>query len=426
MCAFFLALLLAQGGWAKQTFEEQREFDAHIWYGKSIAGLGDVDGDGYGDFAVSAPLANPIGYVEARSGRSGSVIWKAAASRTIGWTLHAAGDVDGDGMGDVVCGLGSGSLVVLSGCNGSQVFQTEPQTLAGDSAVEWNGVADAGVDADLDGIRDLLVDARNQVVGELASSSLQGPAVLCGFDGGPLRFLETTEDLRAGAFVDDLDGDRAPEVLTWIPRPQWNHPQRKLRLRVLSSGAGEELWRTELLTCGHARLAFCRLGDVDGDDIGDLAIGSTCEIAPATHLGGQVWIVSGRTGGVLHSLRAVEGWPLFGYCLAAAGDVDGDEVGDLLIGEYGSWTRSYFLAEGRVHMVSSLSGKTLWTQMDPNPDQSESWEYFGASVASIGDVDGDAIPDVAVGAMNDYQGAFYPGAVHVLSGRDGRWLYSLP
>jgi hypothetical protein len=416
-----LALLLAQGGWADMTDAERQEFDAHIWYGKAIAGLGDVDGDGFGDFAVSAPLAQPASYVEARSGRTGNVIWRVACGRkTIGWTLIAAGDVDGDGMSDVVCGFDS----VLSGCDGSQLFATQPRIVVHGSLSNWNDVVDAGFDADLDGVPDLLVDAR-QRVGDDLEPPVHGPAVLCGLDGNQVQRFDLKESVRAAAFLDDLDGDRAPELLVWVTWPDRKR-QRELRLRLVSSASRESLWRSELLTCGDARATFCRMDDVDGDGIGEVAVGATCDIGPATHLGGFVWILSGRTGDVIHVLSKDQSQALFGYCLAAAGDVDGDGAGDLLIGEYGSWTRAYFLAEGRIHMVSGLSGKTLWTQMDPDPDRSPSWEYFGASVASIGDVDGDAIPDVAVGAMNDDEGAFYPGAVHVFSGRDGRWLYSLP
>src|SRR5678816_452821 len=98
-----LSLLVPQDASYPLTFEERREFDAHICYGKALAGLGDVDGDGYGDFAVSAPLAQPVSYVEARSGRSGNLIWRATGGRkAIGWTLTAAGDADADGTGDVV------------------------------------------------------------------------------------------------------------------------------------------------------------------------------------------------------------------------------------------------------------------------------------------------------------------------------------
>jgi len=426
MSLFFLALLFTQGGWSEQTFEEKLQFDSHIWYGKALAGLGDVDGDGYGDFGVSAPLARPVSYVEARSGRSGRLIWSVADRRQgIGWTLSSAGDVDGDGAGDLVCSIGSGSLRVLSGCDGSQIFEARNEAYARAIRAGLTGVEDAGIDADLDGVCDLLVDAMLDA-GEDLQPAVLGARVLSGTNGNPLLSLDSAEGWRAACFTEDLDQDGRPEVLTWHPGLDRNKRHAELRLRVVSPGSAREFWSSELLTCGEARTAFCRLGDVDGDSIGDVAIGSTCDIGPAIHLGGSVWIVSGRTGGVIHALSKDQSQSLFGYCLAAAGDIDGDGVGDLLIGEYGSWTRGYFLAEGRIHMVSGSSGKTLWTQMDADPERSPSWEYFGASVASIGDVDGDAIPDVAVGAMNDYEGAFYPGAVHVFSGRDGRWLYSLP
>lgn len=98
----------------------------------------------------------------------------------------------------------------------------------------------------------------------------------------------------------------------------------------------------------------------------------------------------------------------------------------MLVGECEGLFRNGSVTSGRVHLISGLTGAILWSSGDPYPRSSEPWEDFGASVAAIGDVDGDSTPDVAVGAMNDGTGAFWPGAVHVFSGGDGRWLYSLP
>ena len=422
MWPYLLALLLPQSAWPGRSDDVSKAFEAHIWYGKAIAGLGDVDGDGYGDFTVSAPCVKPDGMVEARSGRSGGLIWSARGRGAFGWTLLSAGDVDRDGASDLVCSYASGGFAVLSGCDGARICEMSSRAYDSSHGAAVNGPVDTAIDVDADGIGDLLIDAAFGLPNLLGKSPREGALVARGSDGNVLGRLSVSASIKVVAWGGDADADGRADVLASTGYASSNSTRARLQLRFLSAVGASELWRTDLPVCLGADSTACRLDDVDADGRLDFAVGSSC--SEAKHPG-ALWILSGRTGAVIHAIDRGKDATLFGYRLAATGDTDGDGVGDLLVTEYEGGFRNGSETSGRVHLVSGVSGRILWSRGEPKR-QAEGWEDFGASVASIGDVDGDALPDVAVGAMNDYEGAFYPGAVHIFSGRDGRWLYSLP
>jgi outer membrane protein assembly factor BamB len=107
---------------------------AHL-IGQHVAGLGDVNGDGIGDFAYSTD--EPDVHVVAVSGATGQPLWKTKI--TLGFwgfqvqALAACGDVDGDGVNDVVAGspdsFNGGAVAVLSGRTGKVLWW------------RWSGIA---------------------------------------------------------------------------------------------------------------------------------------------------------------------------------------------------------------------------------------------------------------------------------------------
>jgi len=155
------------------------------------------------------------------------------------------------------------------------------------------------------------------------------------------------------------------------------------------------------------------LGDLDGDGVQDLAVGAVGDDdgGDAT---GAVWIAFLRTdrtvkgsakiselrGGLVADLQDGDG---FGRALSGLGDLDGDGIPDLCVGANEDDTGStnagsayvlFLRRDGTVrgqHKITALSGDAL----DFTPRRSSE---FGASVAGMGDVDGDGIPDVAIGA----------------------------
>jgi hypothetical protein len=127
-------------------------------FGSAFARLGDVDSDGIPDFAVGAPSPAYVGptYVRGFSGATGTTLFTAIGSNyEIGYSLAGIGDVNGDGIPDVASGPtgGPGPVSVHSGSTGAALL-----TLDGTGGVFGRSVASAG-DVNGDGIPEIAVGA---------------------------------------------------------------------------------------------------------------------------------------------------------------------------------------------------------------------------------------------------------------------------
>ncbi len=105
----------------------------------------------------------------------------------------------------------------------------------------------------------------------------------------------------------------------------------------------------------------------------------------------------------------------FGYALAPVGDVTADGVPDLLIG---AWE---FEDVGRAHLVSGVDGAIVYTLFGTVAGNSD--DDFGAAVAGAGDVDGDGVPDLLIGARD--AGTVQTGAAFVFSGATGAPIHTV-
>ena len=124
---------------------------------------------------------------------------------------------------------------------------------------------------------------------------------------------------------------------------------------------------------------------------------------------GQTLLYSVHGGGV-------QAYASFGSVLASLGDVTGDGIPDLAVG---------YRDTGRVVVFSGADGRRLRTLWSPRSHPSSG---FGSALASLGDVNDDGIPDLAVGVpLQDLAGedGCDSGQVEVLSGADGRHLRTL-
>lgn len=384
--------------------------------GQGLCGLGDLDGDGVDDFVVAASpnSSNPIPpMITVYSGSDRSVLY--VIQTILGerqWdSLRRAGDVDQDGYEDFIVGnvyhqrVGGnflGVAAVYSGVSGVLLHQF-PGPYSG-SMQGW--AADGAGDVDADGHADLIVGARGSVATARAF-------VYSGRTGAVLHEFLGTPGVRDAfgcsvAGLGDLDRDGHGDVLVGA----WSHAAGGMTdagaVWIYSGRDGSTLLHlTGIEPEQHFGVAAYDLGDVTGDGVPDFAVqddGETDNPRIAVH--------SGADAGLLYRIRGREGEAIHGAVADADGDYDGDGIRDLLVGrrtDDGSGIDS-----GSVAVHSGADGAILaWI------DGPEAGAQFGGGVAFAGNLDGDALDDLLLGAplaqgrVPPYSG--YVGAVYVVA-----------
>lgn len=152
------------------------------------------------------------------------------------------------------------------------------------------------------------------------------------------------------------------------------------------------------------------LGDLNGDGTNDF--GTTAPFYGGDTANGKIYIYSGQDGAVLNEVVGVEG-NRFGYSLSPAGDVNADGRPDYIVGGAGP--------ANRIVVYSGADQRILLDLTTPSPTP----ENFGASVAGAGDVNGDGLADLFVGATRADLSATITdtGRVYLLSGLDGSVIW---
>lgn len=169
-------------------------------------------------------------------------------------------------------------------------------------------------------------------------------------------------------------------------------------------------------------------GDLDGDGVNDLWVGVYRHNLPGAENAGRVYAVSGRTRQALYWIDSPEPqhepptrplWAGFGWSVTNLGDVDGDAVEDLGTGSvrHDVYTGSGAPCgapepngcnenQGRAWVFSGATGDLVYTLDNPHPQGTASNPAHFGWVGTAGDVTGDGVSEVLVGAEgNDVPGA---------------------
>ncbi|MBK8974434.1 MAG: FG-GAP repeat protein [Planctomycetes bacterium] len=375
--------------------------------GEVVAPLdADWDGDGVDDYVATSPSNDDGAGFEAGSlyvfNRYGNVVarFDGAPGERLGVAVGTGGDVDADARPDIAVATASGSLRVHSGAPGHHLLDVLPGFEPGD---QFGAAIDLHGDFNRDGFADLVVgaprwgadDAGRGVVLDLgwrvATELLRQRGAAAGVNFG-----------RSVAWVGDLDGDGASELAIAVPGQG----------RVVVVGRSGAVRLTLPAASGPlSSPSIAAAGDVNGDGVPDIVVGS-----PDDGTGGQkagmVRVFSGASGAVLWQFTGGS-WDHLGFAVAGVGDVDDDGYDDFAAGAPEYADPGVPVPDNYVRVWSGRTGQVLYTFGYTSHTQ------FGRSVARAGDIDGDGIPDVSIGAPAASVRAIRGGVVRVYSGATG-------
>lgn len=206
----------------------------------------------------------------------------------------------------------------------------------------------------------------------------------------------------------DVNGDGLPELA--IPRERLGDPRR---IEVWSTGTWTLLYTILPPSSGSAQAFGAYLGriqDLTGDGVDELA---TCDVPFGTFgQGFRAWVFDGVDGSLVHEFGPELGD--FGVALGSPGDLDGDGLGEVMIGapdmpdgiEVPGAVFVYRGSDGSLLRVHDRSTLVLRN------------EGFGAALAFPGDVEGDGVPDYAIASRYPV-----PGRLRLFSGATGAVLH---
>ncbi|MFC1573175.1 FlgD immunoglobulin-like domain containing protein [Candidatus Eisenbacteria bacterium] len=388
--------------------------DDNDYFGTSVASLGDLDGDGVGDLAVGAHrdddggsdrgavwilFLNPDGTVDRHqkiSCTDGAFQGTLDDNDYFGASVASLGDLDGDGVSDLAVGAfldddgevndqGAVWILFLNANGTVQSHQKISQT-------------DGGFGGDLD---------PNDQFGSSVS-------FLGDLDG------DGVGDLAVGAYADDNGGVNRGAVWILFLNPNGTVSSYQ---KISDTVGGFDGVLEDNDYFGNS---LASLGDLDGDGVIDLAVGAFDDDDGGTNRG-AVWILLLNTNGTVQSHQKIsqayggftgvlDDYDRFGSSIALLRDLDGHGANDLAVGartdggsgEQGVWVL-FLNSDGTVESHQKISE----TEGGFNGDL-DGQDDFGVSAASLGDLNGNGVGDLAVGAWRDDDGASNRGAVWIL------------
>jgi len=319
--------------------------NAFDWFGWSVSSAGDVNADGVPDYAVggrgapTGPTPN-TGRVVVYSGADHSVLyeWIGGAGDTFGYDVNKAGDINGDGYGDVIVGAAfadftasrAGRVYVFSGANGSVLW-----TVDGSEADSFLGSA-VGFVGDLNGDGAWELTAGAMGAGQPQGHLLSGQAyVFDGATGARIFVLDPLGDgtsSRFGQFftsdAGDVNADGVPDI--FVADYNDGHGGKGAGSAYVFSGVDGSYLHIFHGNIGDGLGPGRGIGDINGDGYADLIIAAYTNSDGAPQAG-KTYLFSGADDSVLRTMTGNIPGDFQGVDAVGLGDLNGDGLQDYLI-----------------------------------------------------------------------------------------------
>jgi len=427
---------------------------AHALQGFSVSGAGDVNRDGYDDVIVGAPLYDNGELDEGaafifQGGSFGispiavTMMESDQALAGLGFSVSGAGDVNGDGYSDVIVGApvydnGSsdeGAAFVYHG-GVAGVSKQAAAMVESDQALANMGwsVSSAG-DVNGDGFCDVIVGAPTFDNGQLD----EGAIFI--YHGGATGISTTADVMMETNLVStvmgysvscagDVNGDGYADVIAGVTSYS-NGETEEGAAFVYHGGANGVSTQTAAIV--ESNQAYANLGtgvsnagDVNGDGFSDVIVGAWRYDSGQVDEG-AAFIYHGSTTGIFTTAAAMvqsnQDWANMGESVSGAGDVNGDGFSDVIVGVplYDNPNideGAAFIYHGSVYGLSNIAAALL--------DSDQDYAFMGHSVSCAGDVNGDGFADVIAGAFNFDCGQVDEGVAFVHHGnKNGRAVLTM-
>ena len=356
--------------------------------GFSVATAGDINNDGYSDVIVGARLndgpgndagrayiyfgGNPMDYIPE------IVLNGTYPGEQFGWSVSSAGDVNKDGYSDVIVGA------PLNDAAGED---------AGRTYVFFGGPS-------MDNIADVVMTG--QATGDNFGYSIASAG---NFNGN--GFNDIWDDVIVGSFYNDGGGLDAGRAYVYFGG---NTMDNFADIIFTGLAAGDWLG-----------ISVASAGDVNGDSYGDIIVGASRSDIGGTNSGAAYIFHGALTPDNISdaTIFGVGNGDEFGSSVACAGDMNGDGFSDVIAGS--CFNDQYGSDAGMVRI--SLGG---------NPNSGTSFygentdDWFGKSVASAGDVNGDGFSDIIVGSPFNDAGGNNAGRSYIYFGGTSLFINTAP
>lgn len=406
--------------------------------GSNVSGDADADGDGAPDILVVGvgedsgelgawlyfgPVAGMQGVLDAPASFGGGERWACSFYPCPG---TFAGDLNGDGLADVLLGLPGdagylgAAYVMLAPFSGERDVADADATLLGEEDFDYAGYAVAAAgNTDGDAFADILVGAPGDITGwtYLLNGPLSGTWSL---PDAPVAFRGTATEGGAGTIVasaGDRNGDGLDDVLIGTN----GHAGTVFLVNGPFDGI-VDLWDADASVELPYLTSAANAGDVDADGLPDLVVGDASKDGSGWGDGYVCLFVGALSGtvGAAAATATLKGDSLYehvGESVHTAGDVDADGFGDVIVSAFYEGYHTDGIEAALGYVVHGPVGGTMDLNDIPSRfTASGGGMSFHAALA--GDIDCDGRQDLLLGDMWQDESERAAGAVWPILAKD--------